>query len=158
MTSTYKDQFRNDSGGFISVVTIDARNNANAVAVRPGDTVWLSEEEQILTANAPRNEADNPLTNGSLTLTLEGKEIKNARPLRPTAETPEPEPTEGDVEEETGETGAPPAPVGEPEEGQRAPTEEVATPEAVVAADGRTVVEKDSPAPSPARRRAPVKA
>lgn len=119
-----RDEFENTGKGFVGAVTLDDEHKRKAIAVRPGGTVWLSEEEQILTANAPRSEADNPLANGTLVLRSSGEEIRHRRPIRP----PEPEP-EAAEEEET-ETGAAPPPAGDPEEGQRAPTEEVGTPEA----------------------------
>lgn len=112
---TIKDQFRNDSGGVAGAVVFSERGDRLGLAVQPGDTVWLSEEEQAVTANAPRDPDDNPFINGTFSLVTEGKEIRNARPLRPP-------PTE---------TGAGPLPAGEAEQGVRAPAEEVATPQAV---------------------------
>jgi hypothetical protein len=55
-----KQQFRNESGGFIGVVKIDAKGEENGAAVEPGGTVWLTLPEQIATANAPREAKDNP--------------------------------------------------------------------------------------------------
>jgi hypothetical protein len=55
MAHTIRDEFRNDSGGFIGVITINARGDRVGIAVPPGESVWLSEEEQIETANAPRS-------------------------------------------------------------------------------------------------------
>jgi hypothetical protein len=140
-----KDQFRNDSGGVAGAVIIE-NNQAKAIPVQPGDTVWLSEDEQALTANAPKRQEDNPFINGTFTLVTEAQHIKHARPLRPQVP---------DVQE----TGAPPVAVAEPEQGKRAPGEEVATPAAVpsavaapeeeeteVAADGRTIVKRANPA------------
>jgi hypothetical protein len=134
-----KDEFKNESPGYIGVVTVNDRHERTPIAVAPGDTVWLSEEEQVLTANAPRSEANNPLTNGSLRLVSEGREIRHRRDLRPPV-APEPE-----VEAEE-ETGAAPQPAGDPEEGKRAPNEEVGTPEAAKAsgAEKRRPV-KDQP-------------
>lgn len=144
MPTLVKDQFRNDSGGVAGVIILE-NGQAKAIPVQPDDTVWLSEEEQAMTANAPRREHDNPFINGTLTLVTEAKEIRHARPLRPT-----------DVEPAEEEVGAPPAPAGPPPTGQRQPTEEVATPDAVpaveteVAHDGKTIVKKtDAPEPPP---------
>jgi hypothetical protein len=86
-------------------------------------------------------DADNPLTNGGLTLVTAAQDVKNRRPLRPVDE-PKPEPD--DEPEEPAATGDTPAPAGDPEEGAYADGEEVATPEAATA---------DKPA---RRRRAPV--
>jgi hypothetical protein len=55
-----KQQFRNNTGGWIGAVQIGVKGDEQGVAVEPGGTVWLSEAEQILTANAPRRPEDNP--------------------------------------------------------------------------------------------------
>lgn len=144
MPTITKDQFRNDSGGVAGAIVLDGTGQ-KSIAVLPGDTVWLTEDEQALTANAPRREEDNPFINGTFSLIAEGKNIKHARPLRPvTIEDPIVLGTE---------VGAPPVATGEPAEGSRPAGEEVATPQAVepeteVAADGRTVVKKRPAAPA----------
>lgn len=55
-----KQQFRNDSGGWLGVVIIGPKGDETGASVEPGGTVWLSEPEKILTANAPRRPEDNP--------------------------------------------------------------------------------------------------
>lgn len=55
-----KQQFENQSGGWVGAVVIGPKGDETGVAVEPGQTVWLSEAEQILTANAPRLPEDNP--------------------------------------------------------------------------------------------------
>lgn len=55
-----KQQFSNATDGWIGAVQISVKGEEVGVAVEPGGTVWLSEAEQILTANAPRRAADNP--------------------------------------------------------------------------------------------------
>lgn len=55
-----KQQFHNRSGGWIGVVVINAKGEDTGASVEPDGTVWLSEQEQILTANAPRRAEDNP--------------------------------------------------------------------------------------------------
>lgn len=55
-----KQQFRNESGGFIGVVKIDVKGEEKGAAVEPGGTVWLTLNEQVATANAPRQAKDNP--------------------------------------------------------------------------------------------------
>lgn len=76
-----RDEFVNSSDGFIGVITIDPNGKEKAIAVRSGASVWLSESEQILTANAPRNDEDNPFTNGDLKLRTRAADIKNRRPI-----------------------------------------------------------------------------
>lgn len=66
MTSTQtfgtveKQQFINNTGGYIGVVVIGPRGEDRGASVEAGGTVWLSEAEQRLTANAPRKASDNP--------------------------------------------------------------------------------------------------
>lgn len=144
--ATVKDKFTNRSEGFIGVIAVDSRGEHRAVAVPPGDDVWLSEEEQALTANAPRNPADNPLANGQLELVTEGVEIKNARPLRPVR------PVEDEDADVAEETGAAPLPAGPAEEGSRPPAEEVGTPDAVSRED---VVRENVEAAAASRRARP---
>lgn len=55
-----KTQFRNEFGGWIGVVVIGPKGDDRGASVEPGGTVWLSEAEQRLTANAPRDPKDNP--------------------------------------------------------------------------------------------------
>lgn len=124
---TTKDEFRNTTPGWVGVTLINGRGEANGFPVAPGDTVWLGEDEQISTANAPKLDVDNPFANGALELITRGVEVKNKRPWGSHAGAP-PTPVEDE------ETGATPPPAGEPEEGVLAPGEEVATPEAPEAA------------------------
>jgi hypothetical protein len=55
-----KQQFQNQSGGYVGVVVIGVKGEDRGIAVEPDGYVWLSEEEQRLTANAPRRPEDNP--------------------------------------------------------------------------------------------------
>ncbi len=55
-----RQQFKNESGGWQGVVIIGPRNEPRGIAVAPDDTVWLTEDEQELTANAPRRPENNP--------------------------------------------------------------------------------------------------
>jgi hypothetical protein len=130
-----KDEFRNTSTGWLGVVTIDGRGDHTGTPVAPGDSVWLSEEEQIATANAPRSEDDNPFLPRSqpifnedgdevdrvvqplLELRSRGAEVRNRRPYGAVAQEPV-------VEDETGEE-LELAPVG-----TRPDDEEVGTPAA----------------------------
>lgn len=59
-TAVEKQQFENQSGGFVGAVQIDATGKSAGVAVAPGGRVWLSHAEQVLTANAPQDPRHNP--------------------------------------------------------------------------------------------------
>jgi hypothetical protein len=78
---TERAEFRNDSGHVIGVVTRRAKGEMKGLPLQPGDSVWLDEEEQIATANAPRSDADNPFANGDLKLVTEPQEIVNRRQI-----------------------------------------------------------------------------
>lgn len=139
-----RDEFINTTDGWIGVVAIGPHGEQKGVAVEPRGNVWLSEDEQILTANAPRSDDDNPFINGTLQLRTRGKNVKSRRPYGPDAveqvddgrpgadgssdTAPAPEPADTVPEE----TGATPTPAGEPELGQAAAGEEVATPKAAM--------------------------
>jgi hypothetical protein len=60
MTQIQKQQFKNETDGWIGVVIIGPRGDDRGIPVEPQGTVWLSEAEQRLTANAPRRPQDNP--------------------------------------------------------------------------------------------------
>lgn len=64
-----KQEFQNQSGGWLGVVVIGPKGDDRGVSVAPGASVWLSEEEQVLTANAPRKAADNPFVEQTFTYT-----------------------------------------------------------------------------------------
>jgi len=164
-----KDEFRNTSDGWLGVTMIDGRGDPRGIAVEPGGSVWLSEDEQIATANAPRSDGDNPFVNGSLELVARATEVKNRRPfgtnpgVQPTAPQVKQEPVRP-AEEDTGvtvmnpggipeETGATPVPNTEPEVGQAAPGEEVATPSAVEVALPSAPVPPTPAESKPATRR-----
>lgn len=119
---TSKDEFENTSDGWVGVVQLNHLGHAKGQAVEPHGSVFLSEEEQILTANAPRKDEDNPFVNGALRLKTRAVEIVNRRPYGEHSGLER-------ADEET-ETGAAPVPVGAPPEGSRPPQEEVATPDA----------------------------
>src|SRR2546423_1892023 len=55
-----KTEFLNTTDGHLGVVLFNHKNERDAIALAPGDTVWLSEEEQRMTANAPRDPQNNP--------------------------------------------------------------------------------------------------
>jgi hypothetical protein len=76
-----KAEFKNTSPGVCGVTILEPGGKPKGIAVKSGDTIWLTEEEQILTANAPRKAEDNPFVNGTLTLATEPKDIANRRPI-----------------------------------------------------------------------------
>lgn len=75
-----KDEFQNTTKGFIGVIVIE-NGKERGVAVRPESSIWLSEDEQVLTANAPRRDEDNPFTNGNLRLITSSENVRNRRPI-----------------------------------------------------------------------------
>lgn len=84
-----KQAFRNDSPGWLGVVRIGPKGEDRGASVAPGDIVWLSEAEQILTANAPRRAEDNPFIEQELAFGVDedGKPItKRVVPLVPITE------------------------------------------------------------------------
>lgn len=54
--------FRNNTAGWIGAVQVGPTGAPEGVAIEPGGTVWLSEQECRLTAHAPRSAADNPFS------------------------------------------------------------------------------------------------
>lgn len=53
-------------GWTIAVSVYDRDNRETSVPLQSGETVWLTRDERILTAHAPREERNNPFTNGDL--------------------------------------------------------------------------------------------
>jgi hypothetical protein len=122
---TEKDEFVNVSAGWVGVVQIDHTGQAKGHPVEPEGSAFLSEEEQILTANAPRADADNPFANGSLELRTRSVDIKQRRPWGAAAAPAAPAPAPPEA------TGAAPLPEAPAPEGAHAPGEEVASPTAM---------------------------
>lgn len=152
-----RDLFVNESGGWQGVVTIEPGGTTKAISVAPGHEVWLTKDEQVLTANSTRREEDNPLVNGALRCVTEAAEVANRRPLRPAApvaETPE-DPAEQPAPPE--EIGAPPQTPGEPNEGQRAPNEEVGTPDAAAQPSAPPLEPEPPQDPSDMREESPMR-
>lgn len=75
-----KNEYANRSEGVCGVIVID-NGKSKGIAVKPGDSIWLSEEERIATANAPKKDDDNPFTNGTLVLVTPAAEIRNRRDI-----------------------------------------------------------------------------
>lgn len=76
-----KTEFRNDSGGVIGVVQFEPGGKEVGLPVLPDETVWLTEDERIATANSHKRDEDNPFINGHLTKLTDAKDIKNRRPI-----------------------------------------------------------------------------
>lgn len=114
MNEEHKTRYRNVSAGIQGVAIINEEGKRDAIAVRPGETVELSEREKDMTARAPRVSKDNPFVGGGPgggpALVLDTEE-------RP-----------------TGEVGAAVEPSGEAPEGAFKQGEEVGTPDAPEAA------------------------
>lgn len=55
-----KREYKNQTAGWLGVVTIDPRGEERGISVEPFGTVWLSDAEATLTARAPRRPEDNP--------------------------------------------------------------------------------------------------
>ena len=109
--------FRNQSDGIIGAIKLDAQTGRpEAVPVKPGATIELTDDEQRRTAGAPSSEQRNPLVhggpNGGPALLAVGE--GHQRPLRPAP-----------VEEAAGDEQAGAAP-----EGSRDAREEVGVPPA----------------------------
>ena len=63
---TEKFLVRNNTAGWIGVIKLNHRGEEQGDAVEPYGTVWLSEDEMILTARAPRLPEDNPFAEWTL--------------------------------------------------------------------------------------------
>jgi hypothetical protein len=145
-TAETRTEFENVSDGVIGAMVADGNGRMTGIPVRPGDTVWLTEAEEIATANASRKAEDNPFEKGWLRVKTLAADVINRRPIGsrmdgatavapapPTVPAPSDERELPRVEREgqSDETGAPPLPEGDPALGARSPGEEVATPQAV---------------------------
>lgn len=95
-----KAEFLNQTQGYVGAVQIKHTGEEVGVAVAPGERVWLSEDEQVATANAPMHPKDNPFISQPFTdynpmtgevvdtgvreplkLITEERELAGARPL-----------------------------------------------------------------------------
>lgn len=55
-----KKEYKNNTSGWVGVVTLDHLGREQGVNIEPNGTIWLSDAEAILTARAPRSPEDNP--------------------------------------------------------------------------------------------------
>lgn len=118
-------EFRNTTTGFVGAIKIDRRGDKEAVAVPPGESVELNEEEQQATARAHKNPADNPFLDQDYEVRdpQTGEVLESGRrpPLELVTE-------ERPIGSQAQQAGAPSAPSGPPPEGQYQDGEEVAEP------------------------------
>jgi hypothetical protein len=92
-------KFINPTGGFVGANVFGPDGKPTAVPVEPGGEVWLTEAEERMTAEAPRNGADNPFVKQwdeavgwdpatgepSETITCTGTLVLSDEPPRPVA-------------------------------------------------------------------------
>lgn len=152
MGQQQKSLFENVSLGVLGVVTLDHKGNPKGVAVPYKGQIWLSEDEQVLTANAPRNESDNPFLPGKEKLKLIRKSADLAH-VRPIGEHQDEAPPAAPAEEQGSVTAEPPAgeaPAGvntpnPPTTEQEAPVAPPAPPASSPSAGAEPVVPKPGP-------------
>lgn len=115
-----RDEFINQTQGWVGAVQINRKGDDVAVAVEPGASVFLNEEERELTARAHKRAQDSPFEPRPIVFydpeTRDEKETRTIAPL--------------ERAEKVRATGAAEEPVNEPPKGQHAPDEEVGTPDA----------------------------
>lgn len=154
-------KFINPTPGYVGANVFGGDGRPTAVAVEPGGEIWLTPEEERMTAEAPRRAEDNPFVaaweepvewddvgqplrtvprTGTLVLSDEpARPISSSRFIPPNAAEAVPAPgVEQPVhptEPEETQTGAPPVPEQPPVQGKPSPAEIVGTPEAVPAND-----------------------
>lgn len=75
-----KQEFRNATPGTIGVVVIQGGKEV-ALPLVSEATIWLSEDDQIATANAPARDEDNPFVSGALVAVGKPEGVRNRRPI-----------------------------------------------------------------------------
>jgi hypothetical protein len=75
-----KQEFRNATPGTIGVVVIQGGKEV-ALPLVSEATIWLSEDDQIATANAPARDEDNPFVSGALVAVGKPQGVRNRRPI-----------------------------------------------------------------------------
>lgn len=132
-------KFRNGSDGRVGVVKIDARGDRTAIDVAPGEEVWLTQQEIIETAEAPRQAKDSPFEPRKVAVVDEesGQQVRDANdePVFEDAPAPLEQLTEGRPVPTTRTVPTIPQLQSQesataPPEGKNAPGEEIGTPEA----------------------------
>lgn len=78
-----RQQFRNTTPNVLGVNIFEpGTGKPTAIALMPDETVWMSEDEQRMTAQAPRDHRANPFVTGALVAVTDERPIgKNARPI-----------------------------------------------------------------------------
>lgn len=174
MGLTEKSEFRNTRDYYIGVVVKREDGKMKGMALQPGETVLMDEQEQMATANAPRQESDNPFTNGDLELVQSARALANRRPIGDSKHTEqavggqvasgappaaEPEAVGGDVadDEEGGPAGSPDAELkGDDPAPTEAPSKKDQEASArAAAARGRAPAANEKVTPPPAPPKAP---
>src|SRR5437763_614293 len=77
-----KKCYRNNTAGWLGVVKLDHLGAERGHPVEPYGQVWLSDDEAILTARAPRDPKDNPFVEQTFQFYDEAGKIVSA-PMRP---------------------------------------------------------------------------
>lgn len=78
-----RKEFRNNTEGYIGVIQYAPNGDEKAIAVAPGDVVWLNESEVELTSRAPKSAADNPFIEQRRPIRDEDGEIVDYEPITP---------------------------------------------------------------------------
>jgi hypothetical protein len=149
-----KTEFKNRSSGHLGVVVLDRDGREKGANIEPGGTIFLSDDEIQLTANAPQKAEDNPFLvkhhvihdQGTGELIEEGdwpalELVAEKRPVplgqmsgaqRPTPATGQQAPANGLTprEQQIASMGGAVAPQGQPPQGSYQPGEEVGDPTA----------------------------
>lgn len=148
-----KQEFQNNSPGWLGATVITGRNqDPKAIPVAPGNRIFLSREEQLLTSRAHQRDEDSPFKCGLDAVSKPGR-VSEDRLVPYDEVEPEPEPEPVVAAEPTPEpteiTGVEPQPAGDAGIGVQAKTEIAGTPEAQN--KPKTQQQKPStPAPKPA--------
>lgn len=78
-----KKEYRNNTSGWVGVVTLDHTGAEQGVNIEPNGTIWLSDAEAILTARAPRRPEDNPFLERTYVMQDPQTGVKREVKMRP---------------------------------------------------------------------------
>lgn len=167
-------KFINPTPGYVGANVFGPDGKPTSIAVEPGGEVWLTPEEERMTAEAPRLAQDNPFIKeweepvdwdsfgeATRTVTRKGTLVLSEEPARPVASSryippsSAESPQDDDADQEETVTGAPPQPEQPPVEGQPSPDEVVGTPEAVAAND-EALAQRKPTREQPTRKRSAI--
>lgn len=126
-----KQEFQNNSPGWLGATVITGRNqDPKAIPVAPGNRIFLSREEQLLTSRAHQRDEDSPFKNGLDAISNPGK-VSSDRLLPYDEAVAQAEAEAAAEPEPVAEiTGVEPQPAGDAGIGVQAQTEIAGTPEA----------------------------